>query len=57
MNPAWYLRRLQRMEPSELAGRVNDQLLRLLWRITPPDVARHASARLVPGPRQPRLRE
>ncbi|WP_338698649.1 alginate lyase family protein [Bradyrhizobium sp. 26S5] len=56
MNPAWYLRRLQRMEPSELAGRVNDQALRLLWRIAPPDIARRAGARLMAGARQPRLK-
>lgn len=40
MNPAWYLRRLSRMEPSELTGRVSDQALRLLWRVRAPDVAR-----------------
>jgi len=56
MNPAWYLRRLQRMEPSELAGRVNDQVLRQLWRVAPPDIARRANAGLLPGPRQPRLK-
>ncbi|MBR0898194.1 alginate lyase family protein [Bradyrhizobium tropiciagri] len=56
MNPAWYLRRLRRMEPSELAGRVNDQMLRQLWRIAPPDVARRTGTRLAPGARQPRLK-
>src|ERR1043165_1902469 len=56
MNPAWYLRRLQRMEPSELAGRVNDQVLHWLWRITPPDIARRAGAKLAPRPRQPGLK-
>lgn len=56
MNVAWYLRRLQRMEPSELVGRVNDQMLRSLWQIAPPDIARRAKARLAPGPRRSRLK-
>jgi len=56
MNFGWYLRRLQRMEPSELAGRVNDQVLRSLWRIAPPDIAQRAKSRLGSGPRRPRLK-
>lgn len=50
MNPAWYLRRLQRMEPSELGGRVNDQALRLLWRFWAPDVSSRAKGRLAEAP-------
>lgn len=56
MNPGWYLRRLQRMEPSELAGRVNDQLLGALWRIAPPDIAGRAEAGLLAAPRPLRLK-
>ena len=56
MNFAWYLRRLRRMEPSELAGRVNDQVLRSLWQIAPPDIAQRAKSRLAPGPLTPRLK-
>lgn len=54
MNPAWYLRRLQRMGPSEIAGRVNDQALRLLWRCRAPAVSALAKAHPLPGPRQAR---
>ncbi|CAL80627.1 conserved hypothetical protein, putative heparinase II/III-like domain [Bradyrhizobium sp. ORS 278] len=42
MNPGWYLRRLIRMELSELSGRVQDQLWRLFWRLQAPDIARLA---------------
>lgn len=52
MNPVWYLRRLARMESSELTGRVSDQALRLLWRVRAPDVARLARSRRLATPRQ-----
>jgi hypothetical protein len=56
MNPAWYIRRLQRMSPSEVAGRINDQAMRILWRFRPPDVAARAHGGLLKSPRQPGLK-
>jgi hypothetical protein len=44
-NPGWYLRRLSRMGPAEVAGRVGDTLRRRRWRATPP-----------PGPAVPAAR-
>ncbi|WP_284416906.1 alginate lyase family protein [Bradyrhizobium sp. SSBR45R] len=38
-----------RMEPSELVGRVQDQLLRLQWRLTPPDISRLAQQHAQPN--------
>ena len=37
MSVGWYLRRLSRMGPQEVAGRVGDTLRRRRWRATPPD--------------------
>ncbi|MFC8515417.1 alginate lyase family protein [Streptomyces sp. NPDC057257] len=37
MSAGWYLRRLSRMGPQEVAGRVGDTLRRRRWRSTPPD--------------------
>ncbi|WEH14788.1 alginate lyase family protein [Streptomyces sp. VNUA24] len=37
MSVGWYLRRLSRMGPREVAGRVGDTLRRRRWRATPPD--------------------
>ncbi|WP_061451359.1 heparinase II/III family protein, partial [Streptomyces scabiei] len=36
MSVGWYLRRLSRMGPQEVAGRVGDTLRRRRWRATPP---------------------
>ncbi|MEU5217245.1 alginate lyase family protein [Streptomyces sp. NPDC020807] len=36
MSPAWYLRRLSRMGPREVGGRVGDTLRRRRWRSAPP---------------------
>ncbi|MER6418077.1 alginate lyase family protein [Streptomyces sp. NPDC001137] len=36
MSAGWYLRRLSRMGPQEVAGRVGDTLRRRRWRSTPP---------------------
>ncbi|MCI3278403.1 heparinase II/III family protein [Streptomyces cylindrosporus] len=37
MSAGWYLRRLSRMGPQEVAGRVGDMLRTRRWRSTPPD--------------------
>jgi hypothetical protein len=37
MSAGWYLRRLSRMGPQEVAGRVGDAVRRRRWRATPPD--------------------
>jgi hypothetical protein len=52
MNPAWYLRRLSRMEPSELSGRLSDQALRLLWRVRAPDAQQLSRSRRLAAPLQ-----
>ncbi|MFF4659678.1 alginate lyase family protein [Streptomyces sp. NPDC001381] len=36
-SPAWYLRRLSRMGPREVGGRVGDAVRRRRWRSAPPD--------------------
>ncbi|MET3985224.1 alginate lyase family protein [Streptomyces sp. PvR034] len=36
MSPAWYLRRLSRMGPQEVGGRVADAVRRRRWRTAPP---------------------
>ncbi|MER7176477.1 heparinase II/III family protein [Streptomyces mesophilus] len=37
MGPGWYLRRLSRMAPREIGGRIGDTVRRRRWRSTPPD--------------------
>ncbi|WP_199551028.1 alginate lyase family protein [Streptomyces sp. N35] len=37
MGAGWYLRRLSRMAPREIGGRVGDTVRRRRWRSTPPD--------------------
>ncbi|MBC9717416.1 alginate lyase family protein [Streptomyces sp. TRM66268-LWL] len=37
MSAGWYLRRLSRMAPREIGGRVGDAVRRRRWRSTPPD--------------------
>ncbi|WP_415953149.1 alginate lyase family protein [Streptomyces sp. KLOTTS4A1] len=37
MSPAWYVRRLSRMGPGEIAGRAADTVRRRRWRSAPPD--------------------
>ncbi|MEV6976818.1 alginate lyase family protein [Kitasatospora sp. NPDC093806] len=46
MSPGWYLRRLSRMGPQEVGGRVGDALRRRRWRSAPP-----ADCPPVPDPR------
>jgi hypothetical protein len=45
MSVGWYLRRLSRMGPQEVAGRVGDTLRRRRWRTTPPDCPSVTGAR------------
>jgi hypothetical protein len=45
MSVGWYLRRLSRMGPQEVAGRVGDTLRRRRWRATPPDCPNVTGAR------------
>ncbi|MEW2390872.1 alginate lyase family protein [Streptomyces venezuelae] len=45
MSPAWYLRRLSRMGPREVGGRVGDVVRRRRWRSAPPACPRPADAR------------
>lgn len=47
MNAAWYLRRLRSMGAAEIAGRLQDQAWRAVWRYRRPDVARLAQTQLV----------
>ncbi|MER5375834.1 alginate lyase family protein [Streptomyces sp. NPDC002553] len=44
-SPGWYLRRLSRMGPAEVAGRVSDTVRRRRWRSAPPDCPRVTGAR------------
>ncbi|MGW2613406.1 alginate lyase family protein [Streptomyces sp. NPDC001500] len=44
-SPAWYLRRLSRMGPREVGGRVGDTVRRRRWRSAPPDAPRVTGAR------------
>lgn len=43
--PGWYLRRLSRMGPREIGGRVSDAVRRRRWRSAPPTCPRPADAR------------
>ncbi|MFM9593062.1 alginate lyase family protein [Streptomyces scabiei] len=45
MSVGWYLRRLSRMGPQEVAGRVGDTLRRRRWRARPPDCPSVTGAR------------
>ncbi|NGO74894.1 heparinase [Streptomyces sp. YC504] len=45
MGPGWYLRRLSRMAPREIGGRIGDTVRRRRWRSTPPDCPDVAGAR------------
>ncbi|MDJ1131461.1 alginate lyase family protein [Streptomyces iconiensis] len=45
MDPSWYLRRLSRMEPREVGGRVGDAVRRRLWRSARPGCPRVTGAR------------
>ncbi|MFJ9037794.1 alginate lyase family protein [Streptomyces sp. NPDC102406] len=45
MGPGWYLRRLSRMEPREVGGRVGDAVRRRRWRAAPPDCPAVTDAR------------
>ncbi|MFF4628037.1 heparinase II/III family protein [Streptomyces griseorubiginosus] len=45
MSVGWYLRRLSRMGPQEVAGRVADTVRRRRWRATPPDCPNVTGAR------------
>ncbi|MFF1304685.1 alginate lyase family protein [Streptomyces sp. NPDC058307] len=45
MSVGWYLRRLSRMGPHEVAGRVGDTLRRRRWRSAPPDCPSVTGAR------------
>ncbi|MFI1170268.1 alginate lyase family protein [Streptomyces melanogenes] len=45
MNAGWYLRRLSRMGPSEVGGRVGDAVRRRCWRSARPDCPRVTGAR------------
>ncbi|MEU5775868.1 alginate lyase family protein [Streptomyces venezuelae] len=45
MSPTWYLRRLSRMGPREVGGRVGDVVRRRRWRSAPPACPRPADAR------------
>ncbi|WP_367047002.1 alginate lyase family protein [Streptomyces sp. Je 1-332] len=44
-NPVWYLRRLSRMGPREVAGRVGDTVRRRRWRSARPECPRVSGAR------------
>ncbi|MEO3977916.1 alginate lyase family protein [Streptomyces sp. CAU 1734] len=44
-SPGWYLRRLSRMGPREIGGRVGDTVRRRRWRAAPPDRPRVTGAR------------
>lgn len=44
-SPGWYLRRLSRMGPREIGGRVGDAVRRRRWRSTPPDCPSVTGAR------------
>ncbi|MDQ0789759.1 alginate lyase family protein [Streptomyces sp. B3I8] len=44
-SPGWYLRRLSRMGPQEVGGRVGDAVRRRRWRSAPPDGPRVSGAR------------
>lgn len=44
-SPGWYLRRLSRMGPREVGGRVGDAVRRRRWRSTPPDCPSVTGAR------------
>ncbi|MEU8860719.1 heparinase II/III family protein [Streptomyces umbrinus] len=44
-SPAWYLRRLSRMGPREVGGRVGDTVRRRRWRSEPPDCPSVTGAR------------
>ncbi|GAA2285557.1 alginate lyase family protein [Streptomyces atrovirens] len=45
MSAGWYLRRLSRMGPREIGGRVGDTVRRRRWRSAPPDCPRVTGAR------------
>ncbi|MFF7559305.1 alginate lyase family protein [Streptomyces pseudovenezuelae] len=45
MSVGWYLRRLSRMGPQEIAGRVGDTVRRRRWRSAPPDCPNVTGAR------------
>ncbi len=45
MSAGWYLRRLSRMGPREIGGRVGDTVRRRRWRSAPPDCADVTGAR------------
>jgi len=45
MSAGWYLRRLSRMGPQEVAGRVGDTVRRRRWRSAPPDCPSVTGAR------------
>ncbi|MFI0820160.1 alginate lyase family protein [Streptomyces sp. NPDC021098] len=45
MTPVWYLRRLSRMGPREVGGRVGDAVRRRRWRSAPPDCPTVTGAR------------
>ncbi|MEW1547786.1 alginate lyase family protein [Streptomyces tsukubensis] len=45
MSAGWYLRRLSRMGPAEVGGRVGDAVRRRRWRSAPPASPRPAAAR------------
>ncbi|CAM5532080.1 MULTISPECIES: heparinase II/III family protein [Streptomyces] len=45
MSAGWYLRRLSRMGPREVAGRAGDAVRRRRWRSAPPDCPRVTGAR------------
>ncbi|MET7686694.1 alginate lyase family protein [Streptomyces sp. NPDC005483] len=45
MSVGWYLRRLSRMGPQEVAGRVGDTVRRRRWRSAPPDCPNVTGAR------------
>ncbi|MFD6436263.1 alginate lyase family protein [Streptomyces venezuelae] len=47
MSAAWYLRRLSRMGPREVGGRVGDVVRRRRWRSAPPACPRPADARFI----------
>ncbi|MFH8386652.1 alginate lyase family protein [Kitasatospora sp. NPDC018058] len=45
MSPGWYLRRLSRMGPQEVGGRIGDAVRRRRWRSAPPDCPKATGAR------------
>ncbi|MFF4357193.1 alginate lyase family protein [Streptomyces sp. NPDC001604] len=47
MSAGWYLRRLSRMGPQEVAGRVGDTVRRRRWRATPPACPSVTGARFI----------